>query len=185
MVSKIFRFGFMAAGVLFMVSCGSDSPLDDVDSITVGASEVSGCGGFSKAERSTGGTVPLSPDPETYCDAERILWQYEKSSRTLRLLNARVLLNCCGDHDITAEMVDGSLVVTENDQPENGTGRCRCLCVFDYYVDVSGVGPGSVSMQLFLRVDDTVERKWEGDIDLAAGQGEIVVKSEKLTMWCP
>jgi len=171
---------------IVVLSCDSDSTTEPKVKISVNDTRISDCGGFKELlKRSADSTIPFTRDPATYCEAEQLLWNYNSDTRQLKLMNARVYLNCCGDHEITAEMEEGILTVRENDQPEDGTGRCRCMCVYDFYIAIDGVSPGVTKLDLFLRVDDTTTKKWGGEIDLPEGYGEIIVVDKALESGCP
>ena len=176
---------FLSALMLVMISCQSDTPVQTLPNITASSFQVSECGGFITAKKAAGSVVPFSLDPHTYCDAERFLWNYDEKDRTVSILNTRVLLNCCGDHSVSTSFENGTIIITENDQPENGTGRCRCMCVFDYFVAISGISPGNYPTRLELTIDDSTETKWEGILVVIDGSGEIIIDDEPLTHSCP
>jgi hypothetical protein len=143
--------------------------------------ELSECGGFFD------GTQQKSPlgDPETYCDAELLLWSYDAGTRTVSFANNRATLNCCGDHAMVVTVEDGTFVLTETDAPEGGTGRCDCLCVFDYTVAVDPVEEGEIPVRLVRNVTDGEGpvTLWEGTIDLADGSGSVTLDASE-TVWC-
>jgi len=166
--------------LLFILSCDSESPVQTPDEIIDSISKISGCGGFPDAAKRMDTGIPFTIDPSTYCNAERLHWLYDENTRTLSVLNSRVLLNCCGDHTITAAFEKGVLVIAEDDQPESGTGRCYCVCVFDFFVEITGISPGIITLRLDLTVDDITVTKWEGKIDLGKGNGEIIIDDKAL-----
>jgi len=139
--------------------------------------EVSDCGGFPE---------PEEYDSGDYCDAQVLGWAFDAAEGTLALTDSRVLLNCCGDHSMGIELVDGVYVITETDAPDGGGGRCDCLCVFDYAMTVDGLAAGTIAVRLVLDVTDGggAVVAWEGDLDLSAGAGEVVVSDEDAGMWC-
>jgi len=147
------------------------------------APSISECGGFIKS----GAKIPM-PDPTTYCDAERLLWNYDAASKTLGMTNARVTLNCCGDHSVKVSRDGETIVFTEVDAPEAAAGgaRCNCECVFDYGADISPVEPGNISIRIMRDVTDAppVTMAWEGTIDTSGGEGEVVVSMESADPWC-
>ncbi len=146
------------------------------------APAISPCGGFK-----AGAKIPPS-DPTTYCDAERLLWNYDATTKTLGVSNARVVLNCCGDHSIKVSKDGDVIVYTEIDAPEAAAGgaRCGCECVFDYAADISPVEPGMVSLRIVRDVTDAppATTPWEGFIDTSTGQGSIIVSMESADPWC-
>ena len=178
--ARIFSIFMLLLLLLFTISCDSESPVQTPDEISVNASQISGCSGFSDAAKRMDTGIPFTRDPSTYCNAERLHWLYDENTRTLSVLNSRVLLNCCGDHTITASLEEDVLLITEDDQPESGTGRCRCVCVFDFFIEITGISPRIVTLRLDLTVDDTTVTKWEGKIDLGKGNGEIIIDDKAL-----
>ncbi len=140
---------------------------------------VSGCGGFA---------APAGDKAEgdDYCAAETLDWTYDAASQTLVLTNARVSLNCCGAHDMTAEWQAGVYVVTETDQPDGEQGRCRCMCVFDYSITLVGVPAGVMSLLVKRAVYEEEGGPydvWQGDVDLGSGSGSIVIDGDAID-WC-
>ena len=146
--------------------------------------KVSTCGGFAAANR----------DADPYCDAELLKWAFDASSGTLSLLDQRVLLNCCGDHEfsVTFDPARGVYTATETDRPEsigsNGQGeRCDCLCVFDWAIDVADVEPGTIQLELERHETDSApspHQVWAGAIDLSEVQGEIVIDPNPIGYGC-
>lgn len=141
---------------------------------------ISACGGFESNLKSAPRLAATD-----YCAAEVLDWSYEATASMLTLRDERILLNCCGDHAMTAEVVDGVYVVTESDAPEGGTGRCHCMCVFDFGLELQGVPAGTIDLRIVRHVEETGDTVvWEGALDLAAGAGEVVLDTTDLGMWC-
>jgi len=147
-------------------SCSSDSPVKSNDGFVNKNSRVSECGGFS-------GTSKISADSDT-STVEKLSWTYTAQTRTLTMLNTRVSLNCCGAHSIEASRDGGEIVISESDQPLNGT-RCRCICLFDFSTEIGGLSQGIVNLRLELTVDETLFKKWSGTIRPADGSGAIPI----------
>ena len=148
--------------------------------------KISACGGFSQQEQS------IVVDRATYCDAEVLHWQYDATSEKLTISNTRVTLNCCGEHSMTVSEEGDTYVVTERDAPEEigplpgMTARCGCMCVFDFDVTVSNVPAGTIQLELVRDVTDVESgptTPWQGELDLGAGQGSIVIDSSA-SDWC-
>lgn len=155
------------------------SPLDQQFKVSV-------CGGFSQQEQS------LTVDPATYCDAEVLHWRHDAATGKLTLSNTRVTLNCCGEHSMTVDQDGETYVATERDAPEEigplpgMTARCDCMCVYDFEVAVGDVPAGVIALKLVRDVTDAEGGKatvWQGQIDLGAGQGEIVIDASA-SDWC-
>jgi len=159
-----------------LVGCAAPAP----------EAHISACGGFSQQEQG------LTIDRTSYCDAEVLHWQYDAASEKLTLANTRVTLNCCGEHSLTVEQEGDISVVTERDAPEEigplpgMTARCDCMCVFDFEVAVGEVQAGTLALKLVRDVTDAEggpTTAWQGEIDVAAGQGEVVIDASE-SMWC-
>ncbi len=161
---KMTMFAAAAVSVVFF-SCDSDSPLQSQEKVATVAAKVSGCGGFEETAKRTA-YAPV----ET---GECISWLYDSEGKTLVFTDRRVTLNCCGERSITAEMKDGTLVITETDRPENGTGRCRCECDFDFMIEISGVAPGEIEVTVVRDVDGSVKTVCSGALDTAYESGVL------------
>lgn len=169
------RLGFMLVPLLCLLACDSKSPVQTAGDIGTVASAVSDCGGFTGSAKRSGEDIPFTLDPKTYEDAERFLWRYDGKTAMLSVMNARVMLNCCGERAVSASQEKGVIVITENDQPEDGTKRCRCICAFDFFIELSGISPRVVPLKLTLTVDDSTWTKWQGDIDITGESGDIII----------
>ncbi len=172
------------AALSLTLGCGAEGDPDASD--LPQSQKVSSCGGFSK-------TSPQSQTVDglelfagnTYCDAEVLDWSYDKAGGKLSIANNRVLLNCCGDHSISAKEVGGVLVVTEVDAPVQANSRCGCMCVFDYALDLESVAPGTIQLRLDRHVmPGTPRTAWKGKIDLSKGSGSVAVDKTPAGMWC-
>jgi hypothetical protein len=161
---------------------GTEVPANDFEIAPL----VSECGGFVAG--GTGAKIP-QPDPATYCDAERLLWNYDAANKTLGLMNSRIQLNCCGDHSVKVTRDGETVVFTEIDAPPASAGgaRCKCNCVFDYAADVLPIENGMTALRIVRNVTDSdppTKTVWEGTLDLAAGTGEVVVTTDSAEPWC-
>lgn len=163
------RFLFVILFLLLFVFffCSSDSLVNSQDGFVNKNSRVSECGGFTSA------SITVA-DPDTSV-TEKLIWNYDTKTRTLSLLNKRVNLNCCGQHSISAFREGGDIVISESDQPLNG-GRCRCMCLYEFYTEIAGLSAADVNLRLELKVDATLFIKWSGTILLAEGSGEITIQ---------
>jgi hypothetical protein len=176
---------------LCFLACGSDvdggsSGDPPGPSLDVSPS-ISACGGFL----GDGSGAKIPPPPTPYCDAERLLWNYDAATRTLGLLNSRMQLNCCGQHSIAVTLEGNVHVVTETDAPEKlsdgSEARCGCMCVFDYAADVSPVEMSTISMRIVRNVTDqnpAVTVVWEGMLDLSEVSGTVVTSTQSAENWC-
>ena len=78
-------------------------------------------------------------------------------------------------------------VVAETDAPTSGGGRCDCLCVFDFALTASDIPVGRIPLRLTRHVTDeggAPSVVWEGEIDLGAGSGSVVLDTTDAGMWC-
>lgn len=144
---------------------------------------LSQCGGFA----AKGGI--LLGEPAAYCDAEVLHWQYEESSRKLRLTNARVTLNCCGDHSITIEQRDAVYLVTERDAPrkDSGGARCLCDCVFDFLIEAEAIPPGAIELKILRNITDRgnlTKIVFADSVDLSLGSGTAVIDETDVGLAC-
>lgn len=144
--------------------------------------EVSECGGFVAMQKADDATFA----PDDYCDAEVLDWAYDAATQSLALHDERVFLNCCGEHAMEVTYDHGLYVVRETDEPVEGAGRCDCMCVFDFHLDVSGVPDGIIALRLDRFVTESGEETvWEGTLDLTLESGRVVVDDTDVGMWCP
>lgn len=168
------------AMALALVACSNDPEETAIQQ----QSAVSDCGGFILESPQM--KNPMG-NPATYCDAEVLHWSYDAAAGTLSLANNRVLLNCCGNHQMKVADDGGTYVVTETDAPESGDARCDCMCVFDYTLQAEGIPGGTIPMRVVRNVTDDAEGPqvvWTGDIDLTAGSGTITIDTTDVEPWC-
>lgn len=174
-------FALLGAVALSGARSSSCVPVEPVGPALDQWDEVSACGGFA-ATRAAGGAALLVGD---YCDAEVLAWAYDATTETLALHNDRVLLNCCGDHAFDVTLEGDVYVARETDEPVDGTGRCHCMCVFDFHVDVSGIPQGTIALRLDRFVTESGEATvWEGTLPLADGNGVVVIDETDVGPWC-
>jgi hypothetical protein len=155
--------------------------------------KLSACGGFLAESTNaltsyTRNVTPPDPTPpEDYCSAETLEWSYDEDSGTLTFTNWRVLLNCCGEHNITAEWVEGALIITETDDPDEFGGRCGCMCVYDYSISISGIPSESFTIKIVRQVSDDERSSgqvFEGQIDLGQNAGTATIDDSDVYPWC-
>jgi hypothetical protein len=164
----------------------ADGDVDDLptDSATVPSDSVgtdielllSECGGLTDEQRAPAIFEDFQNQPADYCDAEVLYWTYDAETETLQLLDSRIILNCCGEHDITVTReTDSSLLVTEIDNGD--AGRCRCTCAFDYQVSVERVWnqPLLVRMVRDISDEDGLIEVWQGTLSLDFGGGSVII----------
>lgn len=168
--------------VIALAGCGGYTDQNDPDDPVITSQDrVSACGGF-ESEGS-----PLLGNPVDYCAAEVLHWAYDEAADQLKLADARVLLNCCGEHAMTVAEADGVYVFTETDDPEFGDARCGCMCVFDFAIEVTGITTGVIPIRINREVSDWPEGSGlvlEAELDLTQGSGTIVIDDTDIYPWC-
>jgi hypothetical protein len=98
-----------------------------------------------------------------------------------------VFLNCCGEHSIAVLDAGGVYEISETDEPifyEGEPARCGCMCLFDFGIELPGVS-STIQIRITLDVTDDEDprvTRWEGEIDLAQGSGEILIQEN--VGWC-
>lgn len=180
-IATIFALAFISACQEEEPATGDDPEQQEPEEVELEVTdEVSDCGGFPELRP----PMPHDGPIDGYCDAERLLWSYDPETTVLDMTDARVELNCCGEHSMDVEIIDGVYVFTETDRPDSA-GRCDCMCIYDFALTASGVPNEVIDVRLERHVTDAGDAflVWEGTIDLATGEGEIIV-SDEATMWC-
>jgi len=168
--------------ILVLAALALGMACDESDSgTTIGApyedARVSACGGFGAAARAL--------TSAEYCAAEALDWRYDSATGDLALTHSRVGLNCCGQHAVAAEWNGDTLAVAASDAPDGD--RCRCDCVFDFALTVTGVSIDQSPLHLAwdLAVSEAAAARvvFDGDLDLSQGSGRVVL-SDAPVMGC-
>ncbi len=176
---KITMSILLSLSLVLFVDCGGTSE-EEPPSITQ-TDAVSGCGGFPVTR------APVFDDyTGEYCDAEVLHWEYDETNQKLDIRDARILLNCCGEHSMDVAFDDGVYVVTETDAPEGAGARCDCMCVYDFDLTASGIPGGLITVRLMRHVTDSGDayQVWEGELDLAESSGFVILDDTAEDMWC-
>ena len=163
-------------GFLLITGCSSG--------ISVHDEAISERGGFQDPQLRL---VPLTSPDEDYCSAEVLRWRYDEQTAVLRLADARVRLNCCGQRAASVERVDSVYEITERDEPDGVNGRCEDQCMYDVAVGVQAVPRAQAYVRLLRDVVDQQGSPavlWNGPLDLARGSGTIVVDDETASADC-
>jgi hypothetical protein len=179
MFRQVTRMMVVITAIALVAGCGGYT--DQNDPVITSEDRVSACGGFESQGS------PLLGDPVDYCAAEVLHWLYEADTQILKLADARVLLNCCGDHAMTVAEQDGVYVFTETDDPEFGDARCACMCVFDFAIEVTGITTGVIPIRIQREVSDWPEGSGlilEAELDLSLGSGFITIDETDVYPWC-
>lgn len=159
------------------VDAVEDVAVDVVEPVNIALNpRLSECGGFAAVPRAEN-------DPD--CVDELLDWSVDAENGLIHFTNTGVFLNCCGIHDITVALVQGVYVITETDDPDPVDGRCKCMCMFDFAVDMPMVEATTIGVRIERLVaedGETPATVWEGEIDLTPGSGEIVVEQD--VGWC-
>lgn len=129
--------------------------------------EVSLCQGFGSLAKKAITKPSLSIDSASYCSAERLLWEYDTMTCTLRLLHTRQIRNCASELSVEAIVIDNNITVNEidNRDPNAGSG---CDCPFDTYIEVPDVKSEQITVNY---------PKKSSVIKLKEGRGSIVLDS--------
>jgi len=172
-----FQHIFLFSALFALIGCHDSNSLEDSDNywdIGNGA-QVSGCGGFDGLNREYVSQSVQNDD----CTGERLLWKYDPESQLVRFLNQNVWLNCCGDHSIVISMNEetGVYIIDEIDQPEPNSGRCHCMCFYDYAADLPDITIGKIKVELYRYSTDQEPRfmVWDGLLDLSEGEGDELI----------
>ncbi len=176
--------GCAVVASVFAAACTTvDTTEQDEELAITQQSTVSQCGGFEAK-------VVEYDAPDSgelgYCDAEVLHWSYEASTGQLTILDARMELNCCGDHSSTIVKEGDTYVVTQVDAPEGGAGRCDCECVFDFELLAEGIPQEAIQVQVLRDVTDNgagAQLVFEGSLDLSQVVGEEIIDSSP-SDWC-
>lgn len=167
------------AVALLLVGCGDERTSPPVEGETPKTTyAVSECGGF--------GQVTLDQQTFGYCDAEMLSWRYDANAATLEIVDKRVLLNCCGERSVSSRWDGATLVIEELDRPENGGGRCRCDCTFDFKITVEQIDAAPLALRVERKIEDLGEHQtvYEGELALADGRGDVVLDETDLGGMC-
>ncbi len=109
---------------------------------------VSGCGGFQQFSKQAANADKITIDSTSYCEAERLWWQYESTRECLKFLHARIVANCAAKLSISAEKDGDTISLDETDAETYTNGKALCACCFDTYLDVPNVTPGAVYVNI-------------------------------------
>lgn len=148
--------------------------------------KISECGGFSEKEA----TFDDTPE-DNECRDERLVWNYNEDTRTLSLMNKNIHLNCCGDRSISASLnkETGVYEIYETDKPERIDGqpaRCRCMCFFDFQIEVPDIDSGTIPVKIFRSVTEekngASKAVWNGELDLSRARGDEEIQEN--VGWC-
>lgn len=164
----------LASAALLLGGCGSGTSIQEEN--------ISDPGGFLEAERRL-----ADPAEEDYCSAELLRWRHDPAAGSLKLADARLMLNCCGVRDLRVERIDSVYEVTEQDAPDARDGRCDAVCAFDFTVTIPGVPAETVYVKLLRDVTDAQGGPalvWQGELDLSRGAGSVALDAEDAGETC-
>ena len=140
-------------------------------------SAVSDCGGFTSSGQQA----------SNYCDAEKLLWSFDKAAGVLSLVNTRVVLNCCGEHSFhVVRGTTGVYDALETDTVGGQMGRCRCMCSLDFRTEIKDVSSTSIDLVLRRHITDEGAAKeiWAGTLDLRTATGEVIIDGTPVEFGC-
>lgn len=157
--------GIIFCLIVLCILSGCFMAQDDYVSVNHSASD---CGGFDMSGKSR----DVEYDPEDYCTAEKLRWEYNPSGKRLDLLITRKLLNCGAEPEMKVKLDGGDYVI---EIEENVIQPMDCLCYFDLYCEV----PDMEEETITVIIEDKIFY-----LDLAAGSGEEILDED--TSWpCP
>ena len=171
MVNSFLKSLFVLSILILHFSCESDSPTESNNIFIVKSSQVSDCGGFPSESYST--------TKSTEDEGEKLIWNYDIKTHILTVLNSSVSLNCCGERTITAKKDENVIIISENDQPDSVGGRCDCICLIDFSIEIEGVSPGTIGLRLDITIDADTYTQWAGTIDLNDVSGEVNINKSQ------
>ncbi len=131
---------FCIITVLAWVSCKDQATPPEIS--TPSAGRVSGCGGFESVAKKRA-------DADSYCAAERLIWEFSPDTKRLTLTHQRFVENCCADITVSASRTGDTIHVEESIDLSK---ICKCLCTFDSEVELDRIEHG----RLFIGIRDTV-----------------------------
>lgn len=143
-------------------------------------------GGFAEAQLRLAGE-----DERDYCAAEVLRARYDATADILRVSNARVMLNCCGQRSLRVERsggpTGGALDITLRDEPAPDTGRCEPGCAYDLAVGALAAPSSPVTVRLRREITDAPGGPaliWEGEVDPAAAPQAVVLDAAPAARGC-
>ena len=164
MKKRYWIFPAMLLLAMAEIGCGDDSTINDPANITTANARVSECGGFNDSLKRWAADDIM----------EAVIWSYDAESAILRILDSEVILNCCGDRTIEAQVSDAVITISESDmEPENG--RCRCECSYDFAIDITGLSAGEYTLIVKRTIDQESRVLVETVIDLSSPSGSISI----------
>lgn len=138
------------------------------------------------------GGLDVTVEKSDYCAAEILAWEYDPETKIFVFADNRIVLNCCGEHDMSIRLVDGVYRITEYDAPEqiepDVESRCHCMCSFDYELKVQDMPHEEIQVKLLRDISDDDDWNsglvWEGELDLTLGSGEIIIDDVPVEYGC-
>ena len=100
----------------------------------------SACNGFQTFSNKMSDTPSISIDSASYCEAERLWWQYDSIQDCLSFLHTRINLNCAAKLTITAQVDANNITINETDTAIGFEATCSCC--FDTYIQIQTVQSG-------------------------------------------
>ncbi len=125
---------------------------------------ISDCGGFN-------------PDGE-HCRPETFEWSYDPDLSVLHVMNRNVIMNCCGERHAYSRIDPfyGNQIAELDVPPDSG--RCDCLCMFDFSMDLIDASGGYGEYAITRTVTDADspdEIVWHDYVDTSS-PGAVVIR---------
>jgi hypothetical protein len=151
-----------------MSACRDDTPTVSKDTKTIISAnhKTSDCGGFRGFAKVLSESSFVY-DTTDYCNAEKIRWNYNNESKTLKILHTRLIENCEAKMQMNIQIENDTFVITEKDTSDT-TMRAQCVCIFDTYSELINVNSGIINISY-----DTITTA----INLAELNGIIIINS--------
>jgi hypothetical protein len=102
----------------------------------------SSCDGFRAFSNKIAETPSFIIDSASYCEAERLWWQYDSIQDYLSFLHTRINLNCAAKLTITAQVDGNTITFNETDTASDIGGQATCNCCFDTYLEIQRIQSG-------------------------------------------
>lgn len=162
------KYFFVLVAVLtLLIGCDNGGQQTQTQTFPTSISE---CGGFDDTVAATKAEPNIN---------ETLEWSYDAGTGDVTITNRNICINCCGDHSIETNAIDGGYAMTEIDMKQDGLMRCKCNCLFDYRITL----PAPENKQLSLDIKRLIEESgtsavWNGTLQLESITGSILIKSQ-------
>ena len=102
-------------------------------------SKTSDCDGFQNLNKAA--TFEYEKDLSDYCEAEKLHWNYDHSSKTISFLHTRTLHNCAAQLRLRARKNGNTIQLIEDITQRDAT---NCRCYFDTYCEIANISESTL-----------------------------------------